>query len=1854
MKHWSMKRVLSLLLVLCMVTGLLSGVSVSAANQNIPYDEIPLDEFPLSTEDSSADDTTDEQEPPYADTDMVRVFVVLEDKPVLQQGFATRGIAHNVAAEAASKKLVAKQKTLAKKISSEVLSGDELSIHWNLTLAANAMSVDLPYGKMDEVAALAGVKSVALVPQYTLDPREKADLNTISSGTMIGSYNTWLEGYTGAGSRIAIIDTGLDTDHPSFSGAAFDYSLMVTSMKNDKQLEDYDLLTPAKVAEVLPKLHAAERYEGLTGNAAYVNSKIPFGFNYIDADLDVTHDNDSQTDHGTHVAGIATANRYVENADGTFTYAKNGVVGVAPDAQVLVMKVFGKNGGAYADDYIAAIEDAIVLGCDSVNLSLGSASVGFTTAGDAYFDSVMDSLDQTDIVVSISAGNSGNWAEETPNGLLYAEDANTNRVGSPGAYENALTVASADNIGITSVYFSVGDGSYTYVDGAGKTFSGGDTCKSKAFTTLDTSEDQSGTEYDFVFIGDPTDPDDTVKYGGNKTDFTDVQGKIVLVSRGNGVAFTDKQINADAAKAAAIIVYNNVPGNDTIYAACTKTLPFITIRQDQMESILAASTKNESGVWGGKMTVYGNDVYTDMTATGGKITMSDFSSWGVPGNLALKPEITAPGGNIYSTTTDGTYSLMSGTSMAAPSVAGMAAVVAQYIKETGLDESAGLSPRTLAQSLLMGTATPLADPDGSVEYSPRRQGAGLANVEAAVNAETYITVDGNDDGKVKAEFGDDPARTGTYSFSFHVNNLTDNPVSYQLDASVLAPEVVTDEESGDKLITVSDVALGADVVFTTGTASYDLNGDGKLDELDVQAILDHAAGLKNQTDEALADLNGDGSVNEVDAQILKDILDGGSYEGKTLTAMQSNDTVTVPANGSVQVSVTMRLNAAGKQYMEENFANGNYVEGYVYLKAAADAEGKVAVSQSIPFLAFWGNWTDPSMFDTSIFAEDQFNENPHHYLDYTRQNYYNLKKASNGASYILGVNPYANDKAYIADRTAVQPGDTLMTVNVSLIRNAQVLKYVIRNAETGEEYVTKSYDWENGAYYYSNGGVWLSTVTAKGISWRFTDKEGQPLPNNTKLEMVMSAVPEYYTADAEGNYTGLGKGATWTMPVTVDSEAPTVKQLFFSSDPAGQKLVNVSAQDNQYIAAIQFATTDGKLIGTLSPNQETAGEEVNISVNVAALNADKVLVAIVDYAGNAKAYALELGMGDSGEEPEVELNGFFAFNWKEPSAWNRFEPETASEPEVVAESADVQYSAAEYVNGNVYACSSNGYLYVMQHGKFEPTLICYLDAVLIDMAYNPADEQLYALAVMPDEDGNAQYGKLVTVDMMNGNLNVVGTITSNEMPSSKKGDVPQVLAISDDGTFYVINANTSVRSNYLYSFKLTEDGKIGTLTKIGKTGFGAKYVQSMAFDRTTGELYWAESTQKNNYSQPTFELVKLDLTTGAGTSVSKLPYEMTGLYIVRGQGGSIGTTSKPEQVHLEPKSLTLYSGNKTYLEASVTPWNLTDRSIVWTSSNEKVATVDANGLVTAVAKGTAVITAASKLDETVKAECTIEVFENSTTLSGVVHNADGNAFFADIDVDSATYKIVSDAAEQDYLSVVQTDDMLMAAGADSLYRIDPANGYAAEKICYTGDFFYTDMTYSPDLDIVLGTYGTNLIIVDPNEENGVYGGWNLKSRYGLISGVAYAGHDSTYNYFYLLSESGTIYLIGIQKTGDTYSYAQFDSIKTDESLAIKGQHQFQSLYYDMESGWLYWARFDGEGSSSIIAIEEETKQVVVRGTFDELAWPVVGLYSSKAGALDIDRTGDFDLTVAAAAVESEQFTTKAAALPEASLTVPER
>ena len=166
--------------------------------------------------------------------------------------------------------------------------------------------------------------------------------------------------------------------------------------------------------------------------------------------------------------------------------------------------------------------------------------------------------------------------------------------------------------------------------------------------------------------------------------------------------------------------------------------------------------------------------------------MSDFSSWGATSELTLKPELSAPGGNIYSAVPGNRYELMSGTSMAAPQVSGIAALVKQYIEENELSQP-GITDRALAQSLMMSTATPLKDANGNY-YPILQQGAGLANTAAATSADSYITVDGMPDGKVKAELGDDPNRTGEYSFSFNIHNISNEGKVYALSASLFTQD----------------------------------------------------------------------------------------------------------------------------------------------------------------------------------------------------------------------------------------------------------------------------------------------------------------------------------------------------------------------------------------------------------------------------------------------------------------------------------------------------------------------------------------------------------------------------------------------------------------------------------------------------------------------------------------------------------------------------------------------------------------------------------------------------------------------------------------------------------------------------------------------------------------------------------------------------------------------------------------------------------------------------------------------------------------------------------------------------------
>lgn len=388
---------------------------------------------------------------------------------------------------------------------------------------------------------------------------------------------------------------------------------------------------------VLDQLNMRDRMpEGTTAEDLYRNEKLPFAFNYIDQNLEITHDKDRQGGHGSHVAGIASANRYIPKDEGYVEYTEDaGVVGTAPDAQLLVMKVFGNNGGAFPADYMAAIEDALMLGCDTVNLSLGSQSAGFSRADEEYYNTILEKLKSAHVIVTIAAGNSYNFSyySESPTKLLRTEDVNNNSVGSPGSYTNSLAVASVDNITLTDIAATFGNATIIVNEATSGI--------QNPWSSLDTSENGTGTAYSYLFLGNPNDPDDTVKYGVDESAYEgiDVEGKIVLISRGNA-SFADKHTVASQAGAAGVVVYNNESGNINIsIEGSVATIPCVSISQSQAQRILAEGTSGTVTVQSGVSTVpVQSDYYT----------MSEFSSWGVPESLELKPEITAPGGNIYS------------------------------------------------------------------------------------------------------------------------------------------------------------------------------------------------------------------------------------------------------------------------------------------------------------------------------------------------------------------------------------------------------------------------------------------------------------------------------------------------------------------------------------------------------------------------------------------------------------------------------------------------------------------------------------------------------------------------------------------------------------------------------------------------------------------------------------------------------------------------------------------------------------------------------------------------------------------------------------------------------------------------------------------------------------------------------------------------------------------------------------------------------------------------------------------------------------------------------------------------------
>ena len=534
----------------------------------------------------------------------------------------------------------------------------------------------------------------------------------------------------GEGKVVAVVDTGVDMTHPAFAGA----------------LGGTPALSADKVASLTPQLG-----DGKAGT--YVSEKFPFAYDYADNDPDASPTGQAGS-HGTHVAGITAGNA-------------GEIVGIAPDAQIIVAKVARSAEGDITDSgLLSALDDMVVLHPDVVNLSLGQLG-GMDNEADSVYATVFKSLQDAGITVNAAAGNhyTAGYGNTSGKNLPFASDPDSSTQCEPATYSSVVSVASVDN-SLAHSAFTVGDRDIPF-----QRAGGADGQKMPDLSDL------TGGPFEYVDGGIGSAEDGAAlkaKYPEG------LAGKIVLVKRGS-LTFQTKFNNIAGSKPAGFIVYNNVPGDSlVVMSLATDGVPAAFISQADGEAMLAAADHHLS-VAPGKV-----------IAPSSKYSMSSFSSWGVTPDLRLKPEVAAPGGNIYSSVPGGTYEFMSGTSMATPQMAGVSALVLQRVQNDPLFASMSARDKVdVVQNLIMGTAAPIADPlqDTGAPYSPRKQGSGLANVLAATTSSVYPSVVGAaEPSRPKADLGDG---TKGWHFDVTLHNLGATPATYELSSQALS-EIVED------------------------------------------------------------------------------------------------------------------------------------------------------------------------------------------------------------------------------------------------------------------------------------------------------------------------------------------------------------------------------------------------------------------------------------------------------------------------------------------------------------------------------------------------------------------------------------------------------------------------------------------------------------------------------------------------------------------------------------------------------------------------------------------------------------------------------------------------------------------------------------------------------------------------------------------------------------------------------------------------------------------------------------------------------------------------------------------------------
>jgi len=517
----------------------------------------------------------------------------------------------------------------------------------------------------------------------------------------------------------------------------------------------------------------------------------------------------------------------------------------------------------------------------------------------------------------------------------------------------------------------------------------------------------------------------------------------------------------------------------------------------------------------------------------------------------------------------------------------------------------------------------------------------------------------------------------------------------------------------------------------------------------------------------------------------------------------------------------------------------------------------------------------------------------------------------------------------------------------------------------------------------------------------------------------------------------------------------------------------------------------------------------------------------------------------------------------------------------------------------------------------DTTFIVDLGTVLYDMAYNKADGEIYAVT---------ENNELVTIDKLTGAMTKLGKI----------GVKTNTLACDGDGTFFCNQLGTGRVYSFTLDTKsaptmLMEDPFLTDVDPISGADMGGTTGNmGMEYNPNTGMLCWNSHCEVLIGSYITFAYYyEIDPETGAFTRYNDFWHEMSCLMIPDETGRSNSWAEPTEDVigvQLNKNSVELIKGTTTQLTANVQPWTAVDRTVTWFSANESIATVDQNGVVTAVAPGTTTITATSQLDPSKKASCQVTVDLLYVTLHGTLMDDDGDSMFY-------SWNMAEDDTWTPGASIPVT--MTSATWSDKdevFYIMDSTEALEMHKVDETGKILASaanenniplwDMAYSNTFstdaqEMVSSIYYSYLLSPkDPMALDAV--GFDLSSMCSYLVGMTSFGservadesgnqHDT--EHLVLLDNDGYIWHFWIYaREGGGYD-ALYAIDGTNLECAFPGDESMEHMYTSLmvgEDGNLYLSTYDGETSEIYYLVydsEDENYVAAKVGEMGRNVWP---------------------------------------------------